>query len=307
MKNVKILLLIPLFLYIADTQAQILNAIKNKAADAMTDAINRKIDEEINKAADRVVDKYWDRVIGKYYAGLYSDDAGGGFPFVLDTNVVLEDEYVFDRVIRMQIQTFDKKGKLEETSFMNTHTSNNYKYMGTSIEDAETEKNDQDIMLINDFKNGAFVMLMRDGSERSRLAYSVQVDTAALDTLADAYTDSVEVYDAAYPEFQSLGTKTIMGKVCKGYKYENTDGSMEMWLTDENIYGNYSIYNYGAAGTPAMITTPYNYPSGSIMEVSTIDNSSMEKSVMTVVDINSSAHVRYKIADYPTASEAQNR
>lgn len=307
MKKINLSALIIFLITSFTSQAQIFDAIKDKAMNAMGDAIDRKIDEEINKAADRVVDKYWDRVIGKYYSGLYTGEAGGGFPFVLDTNVVLEEEYVFDRVIKMQIQTFNKKGKIEETSYMKTHSSDNFNYMGTAIEDDETKKNDQDIMLINDFKNGAFVMLMRDGTERSRLAYSIQVDSAAMAAMAEANTDSTTTSNTDYPELKSLGTKTILGKTCKGYSQENENGSMEMWLTDENIYGAHSIYSFGMAGTPAVAATPYNYPSGSLMEVTTIDNSTMDKSVMQVVEINANANVHYKISDYPTAAEAQNK
>ena len=273
-----------------------LGGIKNKAGQALGDAIDRKIEQELNKAADRVVNKYWDRVIGKYYAGIY-EDGNGNFPFVLSDSVNLEDSYHFNNVVKIKVDTYKKNGKLKETMFMNTHTNGDDEYMGTSIEDEETEKKDQAIFIINDFKNGAFVLLMESDGQKSSMAYSLIVNEAAAQEMVK---EQAESGNNEIPNAEPLGSKTILGYTCQGYGYTTEDGYSEIWVTDEDVFG---ISNAFAINNQNLqrqnVNLPANYPKGSVMEISSVDASSKEKVLMQVVDINKNASITYNMADYP--------
>lgn len=245
------------------------------------------------------VKKYWDRVIGKYYAGLYENSGTSeGFPFMLSEDVELAESYVFQRIVKIQINTYKKNGKLKESMMMNTHTAKDKPYMGTQIEDEESQKKGQNIFIINDFEREAFVMLMESEGEKSRLAYKLLVDEAAL---AEAEAEmEADNKGEEMPNFEPLGTKTIMGYTCKGYGYNQEDGYTEIWVTDEDVFDMQNMFNINQSTFEKnMGSLPEDYPKGSVMELSTVDAESQEKMVMQVVDIIDNVDVNYTIADYP--------
>jgi hypothetical protein len=244
-----------------------LNKLKIKANEALGNAIERKIDEELNKAADRIVDKYWDRVIGKYYAGLYegSGSASGGFPFVLSEDVELAESYAFQRIVKIKIDTYKKNGKLKETMMMNTHTTQDGTYMGTEIEDEESQKKDQTLFIINDFGREAFVMLMQSEGEKSRLAYKLIVEEAALEEAENEGMASTEETPSDV-SFENLGTRDINGYSCKGYGYDTEDGYTEIWVTNDDIFGMQNMFNINQSSFQQNVgSLPDDYPKGSVI------------------------------------------
>ena len=299
MKKVFLIAASFMLLFPISISAQIsLGSIKQKAGEALGNAIDRKIEQELNKAADRVVNKYWDRVIGKYYAGLYEDaDGNQVFPFILSDSVNLEPSYHFNKIVKIKVDTYKKNGKLDETMFMNTHTNGDANYMGTAIEDEESEKKDQTIFIINDFKNEAFVLLMESEGEKSRMAYSLVLNEQAVQEMAaEMETEPVE----EVPTAEELGTKTILGYSCQGYGYTSDDDYTEIWVTDEDVFGMNNAFGMNMqSGQQRNVNLPANYPQGSVMEISNTDAKTKEKVVMQVVDIQENASVTYSMDDYP--------
>lgn len=282
-----------------------LNKLKNKANEALGNAIERKIDEELNKAADRIVNKYWDRVIGKYYAGLYEGSAAGGFPFALSEDVELADSYAFQHIVKMRVNTYKKNGKLKETMMMNTHTTSEGTYMGTEVEDEESEKKDQTLFIINDFGREAFVMLMESEGEKSRLAYKLMVDEAALEEVESEDMTTAETATADV-SFENLGSKEINGYTCQGYGYDTEDGYTEIWVTNEDVFGMQNMFNINQSSFQQNVgSLPDDYPKGSVIEISTIDSDSGEKMVMQVLGVEENVNVTYTIDDYPLVGSSQ--
>lgn len=284
-----------------------LNKLKNKANEALGNAIERKIDEEMNKAADRIVDKYWDRVIGKYYAGLYegSGSVSGGFPFVLSEDVQLAESYAFQRIVKIKIDTYKKNGKLKETMMMNTHTTKDGTYMGTEIQDEESQKKDQTLFIINDFGREAFVMLMESEGEKSRLAYKLIVDEAALEEAESSSPTNTEV-EPSNVSFENLGTKEINGYSCKGYGYDTEDGYTEIWVTDDDVFGMQNMFNINQSSFQENVgSLPDDYPKGSVIEIATIDSETNEKMVMQVIGVEENADVSFVIDEYPLVGSSQ--
>ena len=308
-----------LFLFITSAHAQIsLKGIKNKASNAMEDALERKIEQEMNKAAQRVVDKYWDRVLGKYYSGLYDDSGNlatgsgghsgspsGTFPFVMNENVEIEDAYSFNHAVRMQIDTYKKNGKLDETVFLVNHTNHDHAYVGTSIEDA-AGKQEENIFIINDFENNALIMLMDNDGEKMRLAYSITINEEAAAEMMEEMESEDGSGSQEVPAFETIGTKDILGYPCKGYKQDTEDMTNEVWLAHKDVFGMNNIF--GARGMDTdhadeMIAA--GYPEGSIMEWTSYDKDTKEKTTMTVVEIDDNIEISYDMIDYPSSAELQ--
>jgi hypothetical protein len=295
-KNIALILTIGLGLSLSLNGQISLGKLKNQASNAVGNAVDRKIEQEMNKAADRVVQKYWDRVIGKYYAGLYSDDtaAGSGIQFILTEDVDLLEAYSFSNSAKIKIDNYKKNGKLSETAYMNLYTQPNANYMGMLTEDEESKKRGDEIFVVNDFANQAFVILMNSKDGKSRIAYKLVARQSAQPTSEAEVTIATET---APPTFTELGTKTIMGYTCKGYSFSNTESENEVWVTTEDVLGMQSLF--GMQGVRAEITAQEGYPTGSIMELTSVDKESGEKTVMQVVDVAKNANVNYSIADYP--------
>lgn len=308
------LLIVSLSLITTGVHAQIsLKGIKNKATNAMENAIEKKIEQEMNKAAERVVDKYWERVLGKYYSGLYDDNgsmsstsssSARAFPFVMDENVSIEEAYSFNHAVRMQIDTYKKNGKLDETVFMVNHTSHEHAYVGTSIEEESEDK--EDIFIINDFEKNALIMLMESDGEKMRLAYSIRMDEEAAKEMVEEMEEEPAEAPADVPKFESIGTKDILGYPCKGYRQDTDEMTNEVWLAHKDVFGMNNIF--GARGmdnahADEMIAA--GYPEGSIMEWTSYDKESKKKTTMTVVEIVDNLELRYNMSDYPSSTELQ--
>ena len=302
-----------------NSAAQItLNGLKNKASNAMENALEKKIEAEMNKAAQRMVDKYWERVLGNYYSDLYSDGSSMGassgspraFPFVIDENVEIEEQYTFNHSVRMRVDTYKKNGKLDETAFMVSHSNHDHAYLGTEIENEDGKKGG-DIFIINDFENNALIMLMESEGQKMRLAYSFKFDESAAEQMVteedvdelEEITTQEEITTKTYA-FETIGTKDILGYPCKGYRQDRDDMMVEVWLAHEDVFGMNTMF--GAAGMnnenrDKMIAD--GYPQGSIMEVSSTDKDSNEKTTMTVVEIDDNIDITMRMEDYPSSAE----
>ena len=293
-KNIAIACLLGFGISLTVSAQVSLGRLKQQAANAVGNAVDRKIEQEMNKAADRILDKYWDRVIGKYYASLYSDSASaGGIQFILSDDVELLEVYPFSHSTKIQIQNFKKNGKLSETAYMNLFTHGEANYMGMLTEDEETKKKGDEIFVINDFDNQAFVILLSNKDGKNRIAYKL----IARQVAGDGDAEQPVATETAPPQFTDLGTKTILGHNCKGYGYSNADSDNEVWVTDSDVLGMQTLFSM--QGVRKEITAKEGYPVGSMMELTSVDKDSGEKTVMQVVEINPNANVNYTIADYP--------
>ena len=300
--NASKLLLSSLFIFIAHQAfSQItLNSLKNKAGDAVENAIERKIEKELDKAAEKVVDKYWDRVIGKYYADLYDQESSPEFyPIMLSQDVELLDKYEFDQFTKLRIDNYNKKGKLDETAFIYTYSNQDHKYLGTTIEDKSSKKSSSQMFIINDFENKTMIMLMDSEGEKARVAYSIQFNEAAVQSNMNEINEGDFVYS-------KIGEKEILGYLCQGYRYDNEGNFSEIWATEEEVYGMESMFNMKyTKSDDAMEKMPEGYPEGSIMEVTALDYKTNEKTSIRVEEINKEVKLEFVMEDYPPSGTDQ--
>jgi len=292
-----------------------LGGIRNKAENSLGNAIDNKIQQEMDKAAQRVVDKYWDRVIGKYYGGLYENESSSAtssksssksaYPFTMSSDATLEDTYSFDNSIRMQIDTYKKNGKLDETVFIKTYTKASANYIGTSIEDPNQKSKDQEFFIINDFGNETMVMLTENDGEKMRVAFSFKLDEEALAKMAEEEEGDEK---KPTPNFEEIGSKTILGYKCKGYKMEDEDAVSEVWISEKPITGMEKATGMlGKNMQNSNVTMPAGYPKGSMMETESYNKKTKEKFIMKVTEINTNDNKSFDMDDYPDSmAAAQN-
>lgn len=275
--------------------------LKNKAKNAVGQAIDRKIEQEMNKAAERMVNKYWDKWLGKYYqengsyAGGGAGSAGGSFPFVMDNNVTVEESYSFNSSMTMLIESYKKSGKPDETVTMTMYGHNEGGYVGTLLID-QSQKPGEQTFIINDFKNHAMVMLFTTEGEKTSMAYSLMMaEPTEMEVVADEETPDEMV------NFEQIGTKEILGYTCSGYRIDNEDAISEMWFSQEVLFGT-GLMN--ATPAAAAATHP-SMPSGTLMEWDSTDKKSGERSVMRVTEINPNATMSIDMNEYPRIQMGQ--
>lgn len=279
-----------------DAEAQILNRLKKKAQDAAERKAEEKLSEQVEKAAEQMVERSWNSVFGQ----LPDDSASARkLPFSMSSNVTTEDEYSFTTITTMEIQTIDNNGESEPPLIMSMHFNDDAMYTGTKFEGEEMEKEEGELFLIYDFHNSAMLMLMQNEEDKFSFAYKWN----------QAYADSVETsQDVDWEEidewqnYQKIGTKTILGYECDGYRSETETENVEIWVSRNADYGMNNLFQANANAKQLKGKIPEDYPQGMLMEMKTEDLENDETIIMKTIDIKKDANVTYSMSDYPTMS-----
>lgn len=280
-------------------EAQILNRLKKKAQEAAARKAEEKIAEQIQKAAEQMVEKSWNSIFGEISA-----DSAGQVPFTMNSNVTTEEEYQFDTITTMEIQTTKKNGKTEPPVIMDMHFNSNEMYTGTAFSSEAMKKEDGELFIIYDFNNSAMLMLMSNDNNKFSFAYDWKQALAAMNDSLEAQQKEAVNWEETdeWQGYTKIGNKTILGYNCDGYQSQRENEEIEIWVTQEAENGMNSLFQAQTNARQIKGIVPENYPSGMIMELTSKDLDSSETTIMKVTDINKNAQVRYVMADYPTMS-----
>jgi hypothetical protein len=287
-----------------DAEAQLLNRLKKKAQDAAENKAEEKIAERVERAAEQMVERSWNSVFGEMPEDSTSDRQ---LPFMRSSNVTTEDEYNFDTVTTMEIETIRENGESDPPVIMNMHFSENEMYTGTQFESEEMKKEEGDLFIIYDFKNSAMLMLMSSEEDNFSFAYDWE------QTLNDARSDSATQHEVNWDEtdewqgYTKIGNKNILGYDCDGYRSETENENIEIWVSRDADFGMNNFFSANANAKQIKGKIPENYPQGMVMEMNSEDLRSGDKTTMKITDINKNAQVTYVMADYPIMSLGQNK
>ena len=289
------------------TQAQIFKKLKKKAQDALENKAEQKIDEEMQKAADKMVDNSWDAVFGGFGEG---EDS----PFAMSNNVATEDVYDFDIVATMEIKSKKANGKSEPPMYMDMHFKENAQYTGTKFRGEQMREAQGDLFIIYDIKNSAMIMLMSNDKDKFSFAYDWEQAIASsqqvkekmeeagyeeeMDENDDTDTDDINTWG----NYKKIGSKNIAGYNCDGYRSENQQQVVEVWVTRDADFGMPNMFRANANAKQLKGKLPEEYPTGMMMKMTMEDLQNGDKTFMEVKNINTSADVRYAMADYPKMS-----
>lgn len=296
-----------LAVFASGAEAQIFKKLKKKAQKALEQEAEQKVDEEMQKAADKMVDESWDAVFGNF-------EGDGSSPFAMSSNVTTEDSYDFDVIATMEIKSEKSNGKSEPPMYMDMHFKEDAQYTGTKFRGEQMKKAQGDFFIIYDLKNSAMIMLMENDKDKFFFAYDWEQAIAAGEQAKEemkkaGYEEEVqEMEDADAEEMESwgnyekIGSKNIAGYNCDGYRSENQQQIVEVWVSKDADFGMQNMFQANANSKQLKGKLPEEYPSGMMMKMTIENLQNGEKVFMEVKDINTNADVRYAMADYPKMS-----
>lgn len=281
-------------------EAQILKRLKKKAQEALENKAEQKIDEEIQKAADRMVEDSWDAVFGDLSE---NGEGGNNVPFAFNSDVTTEDRYDFDIVTTMEISTTNADGSSEEPMYMDMHFKDGASYTGTKIRGGQMQQNGQDLFIIYDLNNQAMIMLMSSEDQKFSFAYDWKQALDFQENREESADEEVNWDETEqWQGYEKIGTKTIAGYKCDGYRQQNDQYTTEVWITRENTFGMASLFKANSNTKQMRGIIPDQYPQGMLMEMNSTNHESGEKIHMKVTNIDENASVSYAMADYPAMS-----
>ena len=293
-----------------------LGSLRKKAQEALQNKAQQKADEQLSQLADKLVPSSFNSIFGDpdsstgpARSGSSSDAAtaasgsGGGaraIPFIPASNTKTEDSYTFTAVTTVEIESASKSGKSGGKAVMMMHFNPGERYTGTRIINTESNKPDGDAFIIFDLKNEAMVMLMTSDKSKFSVAYGWHDALKYGQESADTQREPVK-WDTVsmWKNYKKIGTKTIAGYAADGYRAESDKGSVEIWLSHDPSLGFGTIFGANATMKQVRGVLPPEYPTGMLLEVTSVDKTSGDTGTMRVTEINKSAHVTVSMADYP--------
>ena len=293
----------------ATAPAQILRGIGRKATEAVERKANQKVDEKIDQAAQKLVDRSFDSVFGAddTGSGSSSDGKPGGSSrvFSMLPNAPTEDHYDFDAVFTYEVETLRKGKPSDDKGLIVMHFNSDGKYTGTRIASAQAKKDDAEVFAIFDVKNESMVMLMTSDKEKMSIAYSwkeaARYSSNAPPASSGMQTTGTAVNTAPDKQitFSSLGKRTIAGYAAEGYKGENVDGDVEVWVSNDASLSYSRMMGASTSMKQMRGVVPGTYPAGMLLEVISTDRNSGDKGRMTIKSIDTKAKVRVDMSEYP--------
>lgn len=288
-------------------EAQLLNRLKKKAQDAAEKKAEEKLAAEIERRAEQMVEKSWNSIFGDMEANGEGSDRNPIFK--INSNVTTEDSYRFTTVTTMKIESFDKNGKSEPPMFMDMHFNDDGMYTGTKFSGENMDQQQGDVFIIYDLKNSAMIMLMNSEDEKFSFAYDWQNALQQVEEMEteiendESYDDeAVETESEDWNGYKKIGSKTIAGYNCDGYRSENEHTITDVWVNSEVSFGMSRMFQANANAKQLRGKVPSDYPTGMLMEMETKNLKNGEKTIMKVTDIKENANVVYVMSDYPAMS-----
>jgi hypothetical protein len=285
-----------------DRAQGILDRIKKKAADAVAqnaeDKVNSKIDELSQKMVDNSFAALFGDSAGAVAGGGKGAGGGAGMPFSIGGNAKTESSYNFNVVTTMEIVSCKQAGTAVLTTLLNTSEP----YVGMKMVNPDDKKANGTAFIVLDSKNQAMVMLMSTDTSKFSMAYSwanaqkyAPPPPAATAPQQQVNWDTVKVWRS----YTRIGTKTIAGYAADGYRTESPDGTADVWVSRDATLGGGGMFGASSELKQMKGRLPADYPQGMLLQMTSVNNKSGEKVSMTVTNIDTNAHVTFAMSDYP--------
>lgn len=191
-----------------NAQAQFFKKLKEKVTNKVENAVTRNISDKAAREANEALNTIWE-------SDLKNINVGMGDPV---DPAEIPAEYKFDWRYTINMKT--DAGEMD----FNYRLKEGAPYMGIEMPNMEN------FFMVIDNEKGMSVMFM-NGIVRATKLSSV---TVTEDEVKNPYENM---------EFQKIGTKTIMGYTCEGYKAETKDHSFTIYITDDAGIGFNDIYS----------------------------------------------------------------
>ena len=213
-------------------------------------------------------------------------------------NVAHEQSYNFTSTMVMDIESIDslkKSDKMEYVTFFDVK-SKNYAMIFDNV-DPESGKSKKSVMLF-DFKNYAMLILSEENGERTGMAIAIPRDSTEIEVSEETQTldEPVEAY--VNPMYKATGkSKKIAGYKCDEYVYQEGDGKIAVWATNErrmdlsNAYGQLN-------GMQGLATMGLGFGNAMVMQMESETFSSGAKTIMNIREIQSDINKTIDVSGY---------
>ncbi|MFZ5940122.1 MAG: DUF4412 domain-containing protein [Bacteroidota bacterium] len=203
--------------------------------------------------------------------------------FGITGNVKMKEKYEFDGYMKMVIKTYDKKGKLEESTDYYTYLSKTTPDYAMVFVNPETKDKST---IVFDTENLTMLTLGESDGEKTGFAITITEDQVqALKEKAEEEGETAETEESMPASYTKTGrSKKILGYDCDEYRYEDEEGTAEIWITQDlngkmskgymenSAFGGYFNYAYASNGT--------------VLEYVFVDKQDGEKMTMTVDELD---------------------
>lgn len=287
----------------------LLKKVKNKTKKK----IEQRVEERALERADKEIDKQLDKVEEAIFNDEESETATGESGTsksrseermtdmirkmgISGEPVPIEDSYSFNKLVQMHIESHDKNGKKTSEGEFITHLSSESQIVAYEFVSGDMAESDLGL-IIADANNEATIILSEDQSEKTGLVYglgtfSQTIQTESLEDLD--LSETPETY-LANPNVKKTGrTKTIAGFKCEEFTYTDEYSNSNIWITKDlkmntkdffSMLFKTSLYSHGMGW-------------GYMMEATTINKESGEKSIMMVTNVDNNSNKTILMSDY---------
>ncbi|WP_194774455.1 hypothetical protein [Pararhodonellum marinum] len=307
-KNPLLLLMSCLLLAPIITEGQILRQIRRAAEQGASRAVERQVSKEVEKATQRQLEKMFKGLPGP--EGSMEGGVNWGKVFgSMEFDAPTEDSYSFDGYTILEITGKEANGKDTDPSTMKSFLSTNPNFTGLEFSETKEKRKsskEENLIMIYDLKNNAWVMLTNNDGEKSSIAMKIDMDKL-MEVAEDMDIDDgdTEEYDLSQYSYKKTGnTRTIHGLSCEEYQADGPDFSANYWITQKPINAWGSFYGQNSPFITDKMRKKNNMefdelPLGNVMEMvyrSKTDQTVME---MKVIEINESAPITFNMSEYP--------
>ena len=283
---------------------RILRKLRKKVEERVEKKVEEKAEEKVDEAIDQQLDKLEEAMEDSANANRTSTDEersqrmqnimkGLGMS---GEPVPVADIYRFDNMIQMHVESFGTNGNKESEGEFISHLSPDSKSMAYQMISGDMGEPGQGMFII-DAENGATIILSEENGEKTGIVYGLGT---FFQTMGESYEEEAGLDETpesylANPNVNKTGrTKNIAGYKCEEYKYTDETSESNIWITKDlkmntrDFFGTLfktSLYSHGI-------------PWGYMMEVTTIDKETGEKSFMQVTQVDDNSNKSFSLADY---------
>lgn len=265
----------------------------------------KKAEQRFEKKADEKVDKELDKVEAKLEKELAEDSTSTDGTFDLQDAmkglgiagepVATANNYDFDHLIQMHIESYDENGNKTDDSEFVTHFNSNSKSVAYQVLSGNMAENTQGLFIM-DLDNEAMIMLSDEKGEKKGIVYGIR---GFMNSIGETYED-VELEDSpetymANPNVKKTGkTKNIAGYKCEEFLYSDETSESNIWVTKDVKLNTKDFFS------TIFKTSMYSHGMGwgYMMEATTTDKETGRKSLMQVTKIDKNSGTNFTLADY---------
>lgn len=283
---------------------RILRSLREK----VEERVEKKVEERAEKKVDEAIDKQLDKLEEAM------EDSAAKDPVKTDEErrqrmqnimkgmgmsgepVPVADNYRFDHMIQMHVESYDANGNKESDGEFITHLSPDSKSMAYQMVSGDMGNPGQG-MFIMDAENGATIILSEEDGNKTGIIYGLGTffETMGENVEEEADLDETPESYLANPNVKKTGrTKNIAGYKCEEYKYSDETSESNIWITKDLKLNTRDFFS------TLFKTSLYSHgiPWGYMMEVTTNDKGTGEKSFMQVTKIDDNSNKSFSMADY---------